>query len=98
MDEVGRRPARYEIRVLGKLGDHWSDWCGGLRFVSETVEDGSPVTTLTGMVADQAALRGILVKLWDLGLTLLSVNRVEPEGSDHREESGNEQLHTTSGR
>ncbi len=90
MEEAGRRPARYEIRVLGKLGGHWSDWCGGLSFASEAVEDGSLVTTLTGMVADQAALRGILVKLWDLGLTLLSVSRIEPEGSEHGEESGNE--------
>ncbi len=93
MDEAGRQPAHYEIRVRGKLDDHWSDWCGGLRFTSEAVEDGSLVTTLTGTVADQAALRGILVKLWDLGLTLLSVNR----SSEHREESGNEQHHTTTG-
>jgi hypothetical protein len=86
MDEAGRRPALYEIRVRGKLGRHWSDWCGGLSFSSEEMEDGALVTTLTGMVADQAALRGILAKLWDLGLTLLSVRRIEPESSGHREE------------
>lgn len=86
MDEVGRRPAHYEIRVCGKLGDHWSDWCGGLSFASQALEDGSVVTTLTGLVADQAALRGILSKLWDLGLTLLSINRIEPERSGHGEE------------
>ncbi len=81
MDKVGRTPAIYEIRVCGKLGGHWSDWCGGLSFASDKLEDGSVVTTLTGMVADQAALRGILAKLWDLGLTLLSINRIEPESS-----------------
>jgi hypothetical protein len=86
MDEPGRRPTLYEIRVRGKLGSHWSDWCGGLRFASEEMEDGSLVTTLTGMVADQAALRGILAKLWDLGLALLSVRQIEPESSRHRED------------
>jgi hypothetical protein len=86
MDEPGRRPTLYEIRVRGKLGGHWSDWCGGLHFASEEVEDGSLVTTLTGIVADQAALRGILAKLWDLGLTLLSVRQMGPESSGHREE------------
>lgn len=85
MDEIGRRPAFYEIRVRGKLGGHWSDWCGGLNFASEEQADGSCVTTLTGMVADQAALRGILAQLWDLGLTLLAVSRIEAETSEHRE-------------
>lgn len=81
MDEVGRRSALYEIHVRGKLGSHWSDWCGGLTIASTELEDGSLVTILTGTIADQAALRGILTKLWDLGLTLLSVSRIEPESS-----------------
>ncbi len=76
MNKIG--PARYEIRVCGRLGDHWSAWCGGLAFTSDTMDDGTVVTTLTGLVADQAALRGILAKLWDLGLTLLSVNQIKP--------------------
>ncbi len=97
MDEMGRRPVLYEIRVRGKLGGHWSDWCGGLSIASEELADGAHVTILTGMVADQAALRGILAKLWDLGLTLLSVSQIEPETGRHREESGNEHLRTTSG-
>ena len=41
MDEMGQRPALYEIRVRGKLADHWSDWCGGLSFASTEIEDGS---------------------------------------------------------
>ncbi len=85
MDE--QRLAHYEIRVRGRLGSHWSDWCGGLSFTSEAIADGSFVTTLTGTVADQAALRGILCKLWDLGLTLLTVNRIEPGLSGPREEA-----------
>jgi hypothetical protein len=88
MDEMGRRPALYEIRVRGKLDGRWSEWCGGLSFASEQAEDGSLVTTLTGTVTDQAALRGILAKLWDLGLTLLAVSRIEAESSGHREEQG----------
>jgi hypothetical protein len=86
MDEMGRSPALYQIRVRGKLGEHWSDWCGGLSFASQEAEDGSQVTTLTGMVADQAALRGILTTLWDLGLTLLSVSQIEPGSREQREE------------
>jgi hypothetical protein len=85
MDEMGRRPALYEICVCGKLGGHWSDWCGGLSFTTEEMDDGSHVTTLRGQVADQAALRGVLAQLWDLGLTLLAVRRIEIEGSEHRE-------------
>jgi hypothetical protein len=81
MDEMGRSPALYKIRVCGKLDEHWSDWCGGLSIASIETEDGSLVTTLTGTVADQAALRGILAKLWDLGLTLLSVCRIDAESS-----------------
>lgn len=86
MDEIGRRPARCEIRVRGKLADHWSEWLGGLTISSTESKDGSSITTLTGTVADQAALRGILTKMWDLGLTLLYVNCNDLEGSTHGKE------------
>jgi len=45
--------------------------------ITSAEDDGQPITTLTGPVADQAALRGILNKLWDLNLTLLGVNRMD---------------------
>ena len=63
----------YLIKVEGELDRSWSGWFSGL---TVTYQDG--VSTLTGHVADQAALRGILTKIWDLNLTLISVNRVKP--------------------
>lgn len=66
------RPARYRIQVAGGLDESWSFWFDGL-----DVSAGDGVTTLTGDVADQAALRGILQSIWDLNLTLLSVNPAE---------------------
>lgn len=64
----------YEIRVKGHLADRWAGWFEGLTITLE--EDG--VTLLTGPVIDQAALHGLLRKMRDLGMLLLSVNRVEP--------------------
>jgi hypothetical protein len=66
-------PGLYEIRIKGHLDDQWSDWFDGLAITLE--EDGD--TLLTGSVADQAALHGLLKKVRDLGLPLISVNRVE---------------------
>ena len=63
----------YQIKVQGNLDDRWSDWFSGLTVVVEDVRtDIPPVTTLTGRT-DQATLRGILNKIWDLNLTLISV-------------------------
>ncbi len=70
-----RQPTIYQIRVKGYLDSQWSDWFDGLKFTSE--ENG--ITLLTGSVIDQAALHGLLKKIRDLGLPLLSVNRIEPE-------------------
>ena len=67
-----RDPMTYQIRVKGQLGCEWTDWFGGLTI---TQEDGGE-TLLTGPVADQAALHGLLRKVRDLGLPLVSVNQV----------------------
>jgi hypothetical protein len=67
-------PTIYEIRVAGHLSPQWADWFEGLTITLE--EDGN--TLLAGPVADQAALHGLLKKVRDLGLSLLSVNRVPP--------------------
>jgi hypothetical protein len=64
----------YEIIIEGHLSDTWADWFNGLNF--EYTGDGN--TILTGTVIDQSALHGLLKKVRDLGLTLLSVNRVQP--------------------
>ena len=65
----------YEIRIKGHLDQQWADWFGGLTVTLK--EDGD--TLLTGPVIDQAALYGLLKKVRDLGMPLLSVNRVKPE-------------------
>jgi hypothetical protein len=65
----------YEIRVQGELDTAWSDWFEGMRVRVETYGPHPTVTTLSGPVEDQSALRGILNKLWDLNLTLVAVRR-----------------------
>jgi hypothetical protein len=72
------QPIVYQIRLKGQLGSQWADWFGGLTITLE--EDGH--TLLTGPVIDQAALHGLLKKVRDLGMPLLSLNRVEPTQSD----------------
>ena len=67
----------YEIRLKGQLEPRWVKWFDGLAITLE--EDGN--TLLSGQVADQAALHGLLKKVRDVGLPLLSVNAVEP-GAD----------------
>lgn len=71
--------AIYEIRVQGELDSGWQQWFNGLD-VTLSSRTRSPSTILTGPVADQAALRGVLCKLWDLNLTLISVRRIGIEG------------------
>ena len=70
------RPALYQIKVPGHIDESWSDWVGGMTITVETEGDGPPVTTLTGTV-DQAALQGLLRRLYSLGLPLISVHCVE---------------------
>jgi hypothetical protein len=68
-------PELYEIRLKGHLDDRWADWFEGLSFTYES--DGT--TLLSGPVADQAALHGLLRKVRDLGLPLVEVIQVKPE-------------------
>ena len=67
------QPPIYQIKVKGHLGQQWADWFEGLTITRE--EDGN--TLLTGPVVDQSALYGLLKKVRDLGMTLLSVNGVD---------------------
>lgn len=76
MKDVNKRlgldqPPRYQIKVRGRLDETWADWFNGMTITSER-----DITTLTGAV-DQAKLRGIVSKIWDLNLTVISVNRLE---------------------
>lgn len=67
-------PAVYQLRVKGHLGAHWGEWFGGMT-IAQTANG---ETLITGVVADQAALHGLLRKVRDLGVPLLSVSRSEP--------------------
>ena len=71
-DPAGQAPTIYQIRVCGIIGPSWSDWFGSMEI--EPLAGGQ--TLLTGPVADQAALHGILCRLRDLNLPLISVTPV----------------------
>lgn len=72
------RPMIYQIRIKGHLGRQWTEWFEGLII---TVEDNGD-TLLTGTVVDQAALYGLLRKVRDLGMSLVSINHVGIEQAD----------------
>ena len=72
----------YEIKIRGRLDESWSEWFCGMSITRQDGSDGSPMTTLTGGVPDQTALRGILSKIWDLNLSLVSVTRLEAHSGD----------------
>ena len=74
---AGRRPepGRYEIRLAGHLHPRWTAWFDGLTLTNE--KDGT--TVLHGQMVDQAALHGVLQKVRDLGVPLVSVNHVDPD-------------------
>ena len=65
----------YHIRVKGSLDQKWSDWFDGFTIIPQASDE----TLLIGVVVDQPALHGLLVRIRDLGLPLLSVNRVKDE-------------------
>ena len=69
------QPWRCEIRLQGHLDERWADWFEGLTITREANGE----TRLTGPVVDQTALHGLLRKVRDLGLPLISVNRLEPD-------------------
>ena len=76
----GRAMPVYQIRIKEQLGQHWSAWFGGLMITTEANGE----TAITGEVVDQAALHGLLSKVRDLQLTLLSVYPLEKDSSPRR--------------
>jgi hypothetical protein len=70
------QPAVYQIKVPGYLDENWSEWAGGTTITVECEDDDLTITTLTGTF-DQAALQGLLRRLYALGLPLVSVICVE---------------------
>jgi hypothetical protein len=72
-----RQPGYYEIRIEGAISDRWSDWFAGL-----TIRPGeSNETILSGELTDQAQLHGVLMRIRDLRLVLISVNRISNPSS-----------------
>jgi len=77
---TGNRPGagRYEIRLTGHLEARWAAWFDGLTISRE----GDGTTVISGPIADQAALHGLLQRVRDLGVSLVSVTQVEPDQPD----------------
>ena len=78
MESEHVRQEVYQITVLGHLDSEWSEWFDGLTITM----GGNGETILTGPIVDQTALHGVLIKIRDLGLPLLSLTRVDPDISD----------------
>jgi len=77
-----RWPARYEIRVDSVLDGQWADWFGGLQLGSDGTQ-----TVIVGLLTDQPALHGLLARIRDLGLCLISVRRLDPgDGEDQAQQ------------
>ena len=76
------QPAHYQIKLLGRLGAHWAEVLDDFAVEANTVEGAPAVTTLHGLVADQAALFGLLSRIRDLGLPLLLVECLSGEQPD----------------
>jgi len=71
------RPGRYEIRVEGVLDDRWADWFGGFQVSSDGTQ-----TVIFGLLPDQPALHGLLARIRDLGLCLISVRQLDPDATE----------------
>lgn len=78
-DQQNEKGMIYQIRIEGPLGQQWTDWFDGMSISQE--QDGT--TLLTGPVVDQSELHGLLKKVRDLGIPLISVNRMETDGSSN---------------
>ena len=76
-EDMKNDPMSYQIRIEGQLGQQWADWFEGFSVTREQ----AGTTLLTGPVIDQSELHGLLKKVRDLGMPLISVNRIERTGS-----------------
>ncbi|MGB8253014.1 MAG: hypothetical protein WCF08_07335 [Anaerolineaceae bacterium] len=70
------QPAMYQIMVQARLDDSWAEWFGGMTITAGQDETGQCATILTGLVADQVTLHGLLTRIRDLNLRLISVQRL----------------------
>ena len=68
---------KYQIVICGELDTRWMDWLNNMKPTAAVDKTGKPVTILTGPLADQSELRGLLIKIWDLNLELISLFRLD---------------------
>ena len=68
--------AIYQIKVAGNLDQTWVSWFNRMKISTESDQTDGPITVFTGPVSDQAELRGLLIKIWDLNLELISVQKM----------------------
>jgi hypothetical protein len=80
--------ARYQIKIQGRFTEGWSDWLDDLEIVTERTSEGTTITALNGIVKDQSGLHGLLSRIRDLSIPLISVQFIHPIGLE--EESNNE--------
>jgi hypothetical protein len=73
------KPGTYRIRVRGEIGPQWSDWLGGMHISPPCLESKVPTTELIGSLSDQAALVGVLNALYDMHLSIVSVECLPDE-------------------
>ena len=84
--EPQHQPDFYEIMVQGQLDYLWEQWFEGMTFSNvENGQSGGACTLIAGPVADQPALHGLLIKIRDLNLKLISVRRISPQGNTSEE-------------
>ena len=72
----------YEIKVKGHLDEQWSPWFEDLTITTGFSKNGTPITTLTGQLVDQAALHGVLARIRDIHMPLISVTQIEADSQD----------------
>lgn len=80
------QPGEYRITVSGTVGNHWSSWLEGFRITHGTGSQGQMVTMVSGWIRDQSELRGLINRIWDLNLSVLSVVRLTEGGHDEEVE------------
>jgi hypothetical protein len=73
------QPGTYRIRVQGALSEHWMEYFEEMEIMTEASPDGAQITVLTGCLTDQAAVQGVLQKLYNLGFPLISVEYLLPK-------------------
>jgi hypothetical protein len=76
-------PAVYQITIAGQLKQHWNEWFDSLSVTQGLDCEQNPITMLQGTIPDQAALRGLLIKAWDLGLVVIALERIPAERPDN---------------